>query len=455
MPTKIATLLFAAMATFGPICTRAYAANEEKPAVVIYDGEYTLETYKTTPLKIKANLLQDVAQGDVLTVNFTVGSAYNYATIDLCHGTTKMACNSAKSNTRNDGNFATTATETSVTITDEADIAGLKMSGLQLKGKNVTITKITLGVGGDTPDNPDNPDQPEDPTDITDLWSGSVDTGNWSTDVTVEADIFAPYKGGDILTVFLSVNPDAKYGVVELDDMNYTLLACDRTAKELDSYGSIQPGVTRLTYVITNDDMELLKANGLRIKGANVTITRIGISIGEALPDDPVEEGKTIVWKGNVNCGRWANDITVDAGKFASALAGDKLVVNATKNQRVQYGEILLQTAAGQTLPMDGKGTNLDADGHLPKEVDTITYTLTEEDATLLKDGGLLLKGSAITVTCITLESTRSGVTAVEEANTQEVETVYYNLHGIRVDNPTPGIYIVRRGKSVSKVTVR
>lgn len=78
--------------------------------------------------------------------------------------------------------------------------------------------------------------------------------------MTVEADLFAPYKGGDILTVFLSVNPDAKYGVVELDDMNYTQLACDRTAKELDSYGSIQPGVTRLTYVITNDDMELLKA---------------------------------------------------------------------------------------------------------------------------------------------------------------------------------------------------
>lgn len=453
MSTKIATLLLAAMATFGPTCTRAYAADEEKPAVVIYEGEYTLETYKTNPLKIKADLLQDVAQGDVLTVYFTVGSAYNYATIDLCHGTTKMACNSAKSNTRNDGNFATTATETSVTITDEADIAGLKKSGLQLKGKNVTITKITLGGGNG--DNPDNPDQPEDPTDITDLWSGSVDTGNWASDVTVEADLFAPYKGGDILTVFLSVNPDAKYGVVELDDMNYTQLACDRTAKELDSYGSIQPGVTRLTYVITNDDMELLKANGLRIKGANVTITRIGISTGEALPDDPVEEGKTIVWKGNVNCGRWANDITVVADKFTSALAGDKLVVNATKNQRVQYGEIELQTIAGQTLPMDGKGTNLDADGHLPKEVDTITYTLTEEDATLLRDGGLLLKGSAITVTRITLESNCSGVAAVDEDSSLEAETVYYNLHGIRVDNPTPGIYIVRRGYSVSKVAVR
>ena len=64
-----------------------------------------------------------------------MGSAYNYATIDLCYGTTKMACNPDKSNTRNDGNFATTATETSVTITDEADIAGLKKWGCSSKGR--------------------------------------------------------------------------------------------------------------------------------------------------------------------------------------------------------------------------------------------------------------------------------------------------------------------------------
>ena len=38
--------------------------------------------------------------------------------------------------------------------------------------------------------------------------------------------------------------------------------------------------------------------------------------------------------------------------------------------------------------------------------------------------------------------------TGVEEIEAEETETVIYNLQGIRVDNPQPGIYIVN-GKKV------
>lgn len=46
-----------------------------------------------------------------------------------------------------------------------------------------------------------------------------------------------------------------------------------------------------------------------------------------------------------------------------------------------------------------------------------------------------------------------SGITDVESAD--GAEPVYYTLQGVRVDNPTPGIYIERRGESVRKVVVR
>lgn len=46
-----------------------------------------------------------------------------------------------------------------------------------------------------------------------------------------------------------------------------------------------------------------------------------------------------------------------------------------------------------------------------------------------------------------------SGIGEIETEASDEA-AVYYNLQGMRVDNPTPGIYIVRRGTGVSKVRV-
>lgn len=456
MSKKLATLLLTALVTLGANGTKAYAAEEEKTATVIYEGSYELPDYRATPLKVKADQFTNLATGDQITVTFTVGTAQNYGTIDFCYGTTKLVCSASKTNTKKDGNFATTATETTVTVTDDADIAGLKSKGLQLKGKNVTISKIVLGGGGAGPDNPDpiDPD-PVDPSDMTDLWTGSVNTGKWAEDITIDADVFAPYKGGDILTVFLTVNDGASYGGVEIDAQPYVKLSCDGTAKELDSYGCVQPGVSKLTYIITNSDMELLKASGLRFKGSNVTVTRIAISIGEALPDDPIEEGVTVLWTGNVNTGKWASNVTVPAEKFTDAMSGNNLILYVTKNQRVQYGEIELQDQQGNTLAVNGKGTNLDESGHLPGGVDNVVYTLGEEDVNLLKASGLLVKGMAVTLTKITLDSKQAGVSLPEAETDDSQEKVYYNLQGIQVENPGSGIYLVRTGSTVKKVIIR
>ena len=34
-------------------------------------------------------------------------------------------------------------------------------------------------------------------------------------------------------------------------------------------------------------------------------------------------------------------------------------------------------------------------------------------------------------------------------------ETVYYNLQGIRVNNPTSGLYIIRQGNTTRKAIIR
>ena len=46
-----------------------------------------------------------------------------------------------------------------------------------------------------------------------------------------------------------------------------------------------------------------------------------------------------------------------------------------------------------------------------------------------------------------------AGVTDIEASETAPAE--YYNMQGVRIDNPGPGIYICRRGAAVSKVIIR
>ena len=48
-----------------------------------------------------------------------------------------------------------------------------------------------------------------------------------------------------------------------------------------------------------------------------------------------------------------------------------------------------------------------------------------------------------------------TGYTAVETIGADEADVEYYTLQGVRVSNPTPGIYIVRRGAKTSKMVLK
>jgi maltose-binding protein MalE len=45
--------------------------------------------------------------------------------------------------------------------------------------------------------------------------------------------------------------------------------------------------------------------------------------------------------------------------------------------------------------------------------------------------------------------------TIVNDENNQDATPVYYNLQGIRVDNPSGGIFILRQGSKVTKTYIR
>ena len=41
------------------------------------------------------------------------------------------------------------------------------------------------------------------------------------------------------------------------------------------------------------------------------------------------------------------------------------------------------------------------------------------------------------------------------DADSMDEPVEYYNLQGIRIENPTSGVYIVKRGRSVSKCVIQ
>ncbi|MDE6270394.1 MAG: hypothetical protein K2M12_06015 [Muribaculaceae bacterium] len=437
--------------------TKAVLVDELETDPVLFEGSIEVPDMKKIYFKLGADKFIGLKAGQVLTVYFTTGDLQQYASVDFYSNNKKLECQNGRTNTKKDGQFALDATETSTVISSESDIASLQSYGLQIKGRNVTITKVTLTDGmPENPDDPDTPDVPDTPADGF-LWSGSVATGTWANDVTVDAAKLAQIKGGDIITVYLSVDEGKDFGNIELDDMNYSKLATDGTGVGLDSYGCVQPGVTEIAYTITNNDATLLKANGLRVKGANITITGIKLTVGEALPDDPEPTDQTTLWTGSVNCGQWKETILVPADKWATAKAGDKFRVYLSINQGKGKGIVKVQSGDGVDLSVNNKGTNMDSSGNFVRGAGEATYEITDADLPLLKASGLLISGFAITVTKVDLlitENITDGVNEVE-SDLSDAPVEYYNLQGVRVAEPATGMFIKRQGNKVTKVYLR
>lgn len=578
--TKLA--LMAAKAATATI-SKAVLVDELETDPVLFEGSTEVPDMKKIYFKLGADKFIGLKKGQTLTVNFTTGTLQQYASVDFYSNNVKLKCQDTRTNTKKDGQFALDATQTSTVVADDSDVESLMTYGLQIKGRNVTITRVTLTDGASTPDNPDNPDNPDTPGDgviwtgsvdtgkwandvtvdapkfasckdgdkliiylsvdsgndygnielddqkytklATDgtsddldsygciqpttssltyklpaadasllsanglrvkganitvtkivlesngggeqpgddnapIWTGSVDTGKWANDVTVDAPKFASCNGGDILKVKLSVNQGSDFGNIELDDQQYTKLAADGTASQLDSYGCVQPDVHELTYVVTNGDAELLKANGLRVKGANITVTEISLTKGTPLPDDPVNPGdddmdETEIWSGNVNCGQWKQTVSIPASKFENAKVGDKLKINLSINAGKGKGIVKVQDGNGADLSVNGKGTNMDESGNFKRGAQEAVYDIVEADLDRLKQSGLIISGFAVTVTKASLlTKTSSSIFEIESADA-DMPVEFYDLQGIRVDNPKHGIYIRRQGSDVTKIYIR
>lgn len=393
---------------------------------------------------VEASKFTSVKTGDIIRISLKVNPGSDYGNIELADEKyTKLAMDGTSADLDKYGCIQPDVTSLSYSVA-QSDVNLLKTNGLRVKGANITVTGIAM-ISSATP-------EPVEPTEGS-IWHGNNETGNWKNDVVIEPSSFAGSKAGDYIIITLSVNNGADYGNIELNDKNYSKLATNGSSPELDAYGCIQPGVTSLSYIITNSDIKLLQSNGLRVKGANITITDVALKIGTALEPDPEPVSIEVLWTGNVNCGKWAETISVEAEKFAEAKENDKVTIYLTRNTGKGSGQIEVQTINGLSLDMNGNGTNTDGSGKLVSGATEVAYTLNASDMELLKNHGLLIKGLAITVTKVALMD--MGVSGIDEVIEEDTPVEYYNLNGMKVIEPSAGIYIRRKGNNVTKVVIR
>ncbi len=197
--------------------------------------------------------------------------------------------------------------------------------------------------------------------------------------------------------------------------------------------------------------------NDIKASGTDYCIwTKTGVQGGGGGGDDDVTYPSDLYIIGNLNDWNPATSVATDASKDGvytwnkvemPAAAKDTYtyfslvtskgatwdIVNGTD----RYGAATTDAAISTTAPIKLFPANVNASSAYSWKAAPGTYKVVAD-----------LKNMQVTI------SNTSGVDEVEAAD-GDVVPVYYNMQGVRVDNPSAGLYIVVRGNKVTKEIVR
>jgi len=169
---------------------------------------------------------------------------------------------------------------------------------------------------------------------------------------------------------------------------------------------------------------------------------------------------------GNLAQGSWKTNVGVTMTKNGSVFTADKVKLEAVSGEtKAFFTFVTVLGTTGDSSEWDGVINGSDRYGATSKDA-PITVGVTAPmkqftagvDASSAYSWGIAPGEYKITAdfSTMTVKVTLpgSGVETVD-AETEDVAPVYYNLQGVRVEDPTPGLYIVVRGTKVSKELVR
>ncbi len=111
------------------------------------------------------------------------------------------------------------------------------------------------------------------------IWTGSVDTGTaWDSAASlgIDADKFASCEAGGTFTLYVTLGT-ALYHQVKLCSNGEGWSVLDGIASDLNAntYNCVTVSASTLSFKMNEADLEIVKANGFRIQGYDVTLTKL------------------------------------------------------------------------------------------------------------------------------------------------------------------------------------
>lgn len=234
----------------------------------------------------------------------------------------------------------------------------------------------------------------------TEIWTGNCVIGNWSgSSVTVENTAFESAKAGDIIRITFSgytTSYTENDEIKNVTDWSYALQQKDNNWNTLTDFtgGNLKQGQKCASYVLTENDVTTLKANGLAVNGQYITISKVELlsTTSESLSTTSTECGSG-----------WANlELTWNKkGSLANAQKFDCVRVTYTVNAK--GAQMKIQTVLGGWIDRaykwddtyDEGGTNTDK-----------THFFTISDAAILEQvqqAGIAISAANVTITAVDL----------------------------------------------------
>lgn len=428
-------------------------AAADAPADNIWTGSEDLGNWGN--LIIPTSYTKNLQAGATVDIYFTVGDLVEGGNVYgkmMFKSTWTNELNVTPTNVNEYGAFEPGVTSTRIVL-DATDAAAVAANELIISGYNVTITKVVFNGDG----NEGGGDQPGTGGDSTDnVWTGSENLGNWGN-LVIDAKYCKGLKEGDIVTMFFTVGSDDTYGKVILKDGSWAeLTALQATLTNVNSYGAFEPGTTSASMTLSASDAATLVSGGLIISGYNVTITKVVFGTDES-GDDPIAPPTGgNVWEGNSALGNW-NNLEIPASYCKNLQAGDIVTMFFTVGDMVDngsvYGKVILKDGDWNQLDaLQATMTNVDSYGAFQPEITSASVTLSADDAATLAAGGLIISGYNVTITKVVFGDISTDI-VFGPVDNSEAPVEYYNLQGVRVNEPARGTIVIRRqGNEVKKI---
>ncbi len=176
-------------------------------------------------------------------------------------------------------------------------------------------------------------------------------------------------------------------------------------------------------------------------------------------PVDPYESlPEKLYLVGHVNSYAWATDKGIEAVRDGSTYTFNNVTVNSSGTAFAGYFSFV--TTLGKTWndvnSSDRYGASTDDESIATGESAAIVRYPADVNASSAKSWSARPYVYNITADLASMRVTLSSPSGIDDAAVDaDAEPEYYNLQGVRVDNPGPGIYIVRRGEAVTKEMIR